>query len=220
MLHLLDPKQGIVIDKITVAKGGIDPPASSSTIEKGYDSLEASSKTGDVLKENLVKMASTTNSTQTKSGKEFSALIHAHEQKIKQEILVGSNTHEAEPPAGSQKVLGIKKYPSVGYTRRSPSPSREGPSPSTTKDSRPVQVANASADPIFSDTENSIPKNLALTSTARFHSTMDSNQVSTASNQTATSQTFDPAPFPMSSASMTPPPTHQSASSYEARQSR
>ena len=109
----IDSKKGIVIDKITVAKGGTDPPTSSSTIEQGYDSLEASSKTGDVLKENLVKMASTTNSTQTKSGKEFSVLIHAHEQKIKQEILVGSNTHEAEPPAGSQKVLGIKKYPSV-----------------------------------------------------------------------------------------------------------
>ena len=111
----LDPKQGIGIDKITVAKGGTDPPPSSSTIEKGYDSLEASSKTGDVLKENLVKMASTTNSTQTKSGKEFSVLIHAHEQKIKQEILVGSNTHEPEPPEGSHVVLGIKKYPSVGY---------------------------------------------------------------------------------------------------------
>ena len=44
---VLEPKQGIVIDKITVAKGGTDPPPSSSTIEKGYDSLEASSKTGD-----------------------------------------------------------------------------------------------------------------------------------------------------------------------------
>ena len=82
----LDPKQGIVIDKITVAKGGIDPPASSSTIEKGYDNLEASSKTGDGLKENLVKMASTTNSTQTKSGKEFSVLMHAHEKKLNKKM--------------------------------------------------------------------------------------------------------------------------------------
>ena len=127
------------------------------------------------------------------------------------------DTHEVEPPEGSHKVLGIKKYPSVGYSRRSPSPSREGPSPSTTKDSRPVQVANASADPIFSYTEISIPKNLAITSTAKILTTMASNQVSTAQNQTATSRTLDPAPFPMTSASMTPPPTHQSAPSTRQR---
>ena len=78
---LLEPKQGIMIDKITVAKGGIDPPASSSTIKKGYDSLEASSKTGDSIKENSVKMTSTTTSTQTKTGKEFSVFMHAHEKK-------------------------------------------------------------------------------------------------------------------------------------------
>ena len=59
-------------------------------------------------------MASITNSTQTKSGKDFSALMHAHEQKSKQEKAESSNTHEAEAPAGSQKVLGIKKYPAVG----------------------------------------------------------------------------------------------------------
>jgi hypothetical protein len=76
-----DTTRGNMIDKITVAKGGIDPPTSSSTIEKGYDSLKAPSKTGDGLKENLVKMASTTNSTQTKSGKEFSVLIHAYGKK-------------------------------------------------------------------------------------------------------------------------------------------
>ena len=41
---------------------------------------------------------------------------------------------------------------------------------------------------------------------------MNSNQVSNASNQTATVKTFDPAPFHISAASTTPPPTHQSAS--------
>ena len=88
--------------------------------------------------------------------------MHAHEKRIKQEKLESSNTHEAEPPIGSQKVLGIKNYPAVDTIRRSTPPSREGPSTSTTKDSRPVQVTNASADPIFSDTKKLIPKTLGI----------------------------------------------------------
>ena len=101
------PKQGIVVEENNTTYGGPDHPASSSAIGKGLRSSGTSSRTEDGLRKDLNNFGTGVMTTHPRSGKEFSALIYAHEQQIKKDI---SNTPRAEAPTNSIEVLGAQKH--------------------------------------------------------------------------------------------------------------
>jgi hypothetical protein len=78
-----EPKPGIVVEGNNTTYGGPDHSASSSAIGKGLRSPEPSSRTEDGLRKNLDNFGPGVMTTHPRSGKEFSALIYAHEQKSK-----------------------------------------------------------------------------------------------------------------------------------------
>ena len=149
--------------------------------------------------------------THPRSGKEFSALLHAHEQKNKKEILI---TPVAEAPTNSTKVLGAQKHPGALRNER---PSEHTaplyPRGSTRHQEHEFRVQNtsASSSPLTLGINSPKSKSTIPVPTDRLTDTMNSNATAPKPNMSGSALASEPAATPMSSASTAPLPMPQNA---------
>ena len=206
-----EPKPSLVVDGNNTAHGGPDHPPSSSAIGKGLRSPEPSSRTEDGLRKNLDNFGPGVMTTHPRSGKEFSALLHAHEQKIKKEILI---TPGAEAPTNSTKVLGAQKHPgALRNERLSDHTASLYPGGSTRHQEHEFRVQNtsASSSPLTLGINSPESKSTIPVPTDRLTDTMNSNATTPKLNMSESALASEPAATPMSNASTTPLPMPKNA---------